>query len=175
MTCIVACIDENRGKLVFGGDSAVTEKRGRIFTTATPKVRKAGGYLIGAAGDSTWFALLNSVKWPLVPAVGYMEGSGFINDLFGSASKLGLREKEFAGDLLIGAVIDGLPRLWRSDPDGAVDALPSSDFAIGSGGEAARAAMLVMKSTAKKRALAALHAAAYVRTDVRAPFVLVES
>ncbi len=175
MTCIVACVEEKTGKFVFGGDAAVTEKRGRIFTTLTPKVRKAGGYLIGAAGESLWFAILNSMKWPVVPSLGYMEGAGFITDLYATAAKLGISEQTYEGDLLVAATIDGTPRLWRTDPDGSVDILPTADFAIGSGGEAARAALLVVKGPSKKRALAALHAAAYVRTDVRGPFTLVNN
>lgn len=175
MTCIVACVDEQKGKLVFGGDSAVTEKRGRIYSTTTPKVRRAGGYLIGAAGESLWFALLNSMRWPVVPSIGYMEGPGFINDLYSAASKLGLSETDIEGDLLVGAAIEGSVRLWRTDPHGAVDSLPATDFAIGSGGEAARAALLVLHGTPRKRALAALHAAAHVRVDVRGPFVLVNN
>jgi hypothetical protein len=159
------------------GDSAVvgaSDSHG-IFSTATPKVRRVGAYLLGASGDGYWFALLQAVRWPTVAAAGYADGGGLQADILKTKHELGFAELKGEGDLdgslLLGAVIDGLPRLWYAEHTGMVDALPDGPFAIGSGGEACLAALLAMRPTNPEQAATrALEIAESLRADVRGPF-----
>lgn len=170
MTCIVAVPDPKRKRLVFGGDSAVTDA-GDIRISATPKVRRAGGYLLGAAGDGPWFAMLAAVEWPAVPAVGYPE-LGLVRDLRDAAKRLGIDDAD--GSAILGAIIDGEPRLWTFESSLMVDAVPADTFAaIGSGAAPALGALYATPGVrAETRVRLALEAAEAFRSDVRRPFVV---
>lgn len=168
MTAVVAVPDARRKRLVMGGDSAVTDC-GDIRISATPKVRRAGGYLLGAAGDGPWFAMLSAVEWPLVPSLGYPD-VGLVRDLRDAAKRLGIDDAD--GSALLGAMIDDVPRLWSFESSLMVDAVPDGAFAaIGSGAAPALGVLFATKSgRAETRVRLALEAAATFRTDVRGPF-----
>lgn len=170
MTAIVAVPDVRRKRLVMGGDSAVTDC-GDVFITGTPKVRRAGGYLLGAAGDGPWFAMLSAVEWPVVPAVGYPE-TGLVRDLRDAAKRLGIDDAD--GAALLGAMIDGVPRIWSFHSDCMVDAVPEGVFAaIGSGAAPALGVLWATRSArAEARTRMALEAAEAFRSDVRGPFTI---
>lgn len=175
MTCVVAVPDPKRKRLVFGGDSVVNYG-GDVFISATPKVRRvggtSGGYLLGAAGDGPWFAMLAAVEWPAVPAVGYPE-LGLVRDLRDAAKRLGVDDAD--GSAILGAVIDGEPRLWTFESSLMVDAVPDGAFAaIGSGAAPALGALYATKTGAvETRVRLALEAAEAFRSDVRRPFVVI--
>lgn len=171
MTAIVAVPDVRRKRLVMGGDSAVTDDDGGLFISATPKVWRAGGYLLGAAGDGPWFAMLSAVEWPVVPAAGYPE-TGLVRDLRDAAKRLGIDDAD--GSALFGAMIDGAPRLWTFSSSLMVDAVPEGVFAaIGSGAAPALGALFATKSArADTRVRLALEVAEAFRSDVRGPFTI---
>jgi len=177
----VGCFDSKR--IVLGGDSAVSDCIGRVWRTATPKVAKRGGYLVGACGDSVGYGALMSISWPREASLGYLESGGLLRDLAVAAEKFRpLVELHSPGDdappffdglALIGAIIDGEPQLWSLEALGCIDRMPA-DYAIGSGGEAAQGQLYGAKGSPRARALRALEAAADIRTDVRSPFHTVE-
>lgn len=170
MTCIVAVPDIRRKTLIFGGDSAVTEDSGSLFITATPKVWRAGGYLLGSAGGGEWFTLMKAVEWPAVPSLGYPL-NGLARDIRDAAKRLGLDGDD--GWTILGAVIDDVPCLWSLDAGLMVDAIPPNTFAaIGSGAAPALGALYERKGSAEKRVELALRAAEAFRSDVRGPFTI---
>lgn len=170
MTAIVAVPDVRRKRLVMGGDSAVSYDSGAVVQTGTPKVRRVGGYLLGAAGDGPWFALLDAIDWPKVPSVGYAQ-QGIARDVRDAAKRLGIDDAE--GAAIIGAVIDDFPYLWTFDSALMIDAVPEGTFAaIGSGLQPALGALFERKGSAEARCELALRAAAAYRSDVRGPFTI---
>lgn len=170
MTAIVAVPDVRRKRLVMGGDSAVSYD-GDLRISATPKVRRAGGYLLGAAGDGSWFAMLSAVEWPAVPAVGYPE-LGLVRDLRDAAKRLGVDDAD--GSAILGAVIEDVPRLWTFESSLMIDAVPEGAFAaIGSGAAPALGVLWATRSArAEARTRMALEAAEAFRSDVRGPFTV---
>lgn len=172
MTAIVAVPDVRRKRLVMGGDSAVTDEDGSMFISATPKVWRAGGYLLGAAGDGPWFAMLSAVEWPAVPAAGY-PSTGLVRDLRDAAKRLSIDDSK-GGYAILGAVIDDVPRIWTFDFTLMVDAVPEGAFAaIGSGAAPALGVLWATRSVrAEARTRMALEAAEAFRSDVRGPFTI---
>lgn len=167
--------------VVMAGDSAVDDD-GVVWKTGAPKVRRRGGYLVGIAGDSLWFSVASEVRWPKRPTAAFVEGGGLLRELvrgaelvapLASISKQPEGDSVFEGYMLIAALIGGKPVVWMTNEAGDMDVL-NGDHAIGSGGEAARAAMLGLGPTVSptERALRALEIASEVRSDVREPFSL---
>lgn len=170
MTAIVAVPCVRRGRLVFGGDAAVTYPDGEQMRTSSPKVRRVGGYLLGAAGDGAWFALLGALEWPVAPGAGYPEAT-LARDLRDAAKRLGIDDAD--GAAVLGAVIDGTPRIWIFDSALMIDAVEVGHYAAcGSGAGPALGALYAAKGTPEQRATKALEAASIYRADVRPPFTL---
>jgi hypothetical protein len=167
MTCIVGITSQ--GRTWIGADSCVSDDSERQ-STRTPKLWRAGGYLIGAAGNGAWFAILRRVKWPAVASPGYIT-SGFVGDLVTAAGELGISmpaEEDSPGDG--SALIGGAGRLWYVDSQLCTD--EHWESACGSGGLGARCVLQVRRGPPKARIMAALRAVAAVRWDVAPPFVV---
>ena len=168
MTAIVGIV--SGGKTWMGADSCISDNNIRQ-STKTPKLWRAGGYLVGAAGIGGWFAVLRRLRWPSVPSEGYML-AGFVADLLGTADQLGVelpagKESSSDGSALVG----GAGRLWYIDSDLSVDEF--SETACGAGGEAARCVLSACPSgSPSSRITKALNAVAAVRWDVAGPFHL---
>lgn len=171
MTAIVGIV--HGGKTWIGGDSCVSDSHTREVSNFK-KVWKAGGYLIGAAGNGGWFAVLRHMRWPQVPSHGYIN-SGIVGDIIAAARALdieipmrgGTEEGTGSGAILIG----GCGKLWYLDSDLSVDEY--TETAIGSGGEGAKCVLRACKSgTPKHRITKALEAVSAVRYDVAPPFFI---
>lgn len=170
MTAIVGIVDGSR--VWLGGDSRLSVSEGGTYeTTLTPKVWRAGGYLVGEAGNSAWSAVLRRVALPAVASAGYM-ASGWVEDLIASARALGLEFPAEEGALDGSALIAGAGFLWYVDSALDCYRVPG-EIAIGSGGAAARGALAVMRGPAKRRVLRALEASASVCAEVGPPFTII--
>lgn len=168
MTCIVGIVAD--GRTWIGADSCVSDSNTRQ-PTMIPKLWRAGGYLVGAAGNGGWFAMLQRLKWPSVASAGYVASGGFAVDLVTAAAQLGIDlpvESDHACDGA--ALIGGAGRLWYVDAQ--LCASEHHEAACGSGGEGARCVLHARRGTPRRRILAALGAVAAVRWDVAPPFTI---
>jgi hypothetical protein len=168
VTCIVGAIG---GRRVWLGADARLSDEGAYEITATGKLWRAGGYLLGACGNSAWYALLRRVELPRVAAEGYML-RGWAEDLLASARALGLDMPPGEDGAADGAaLVAGAGLLWYVDSDLECYRVPR-EIAIGSGGEVARGALYAAKGHTRRRVGLALEAAASVRADVGPPFTI---
>lgn len=166
MTCIVGIAQG--GRTWIGADACVSDDHARQSTT-TPKLWRAGGYLIGAAGNGAWYAILRRVRWPSVASAGYLAAT-FVPDLIAAAGELGISLPVEADAPSDGAaLIGGAGRLWYVDAQLCADEY--QETACGSGGLGARCVLHTRpRGTPRVRILAALGAVAAVRWDVAPPF-----
>jgi hypothetical protein len=170
MTAIIGIVHD--GRTWIGADSCIVDA-GIRATSLSPKVWRAGGYLLGVAGNSAWYSIVRRVRWPAVASPGYML-SGVIGDLTSAASELGLelpaaQDSPADGSMLVG----GAGKLWYVDSDLA--SIEYAEVSAGSGDEGLLCALRANPSgSPRTRILRSLAAVASVRIDVMAPF-LVES
>ena len=171
MTCIVGIARD--GRTWIGGDSCVVDaEKGMRETSLTPKVWRSGGYVIGAAGNSAWYAILRRVSWPREVSSGYPL-TQLMTDLVRSADTLGIKlpcpEEDDAQDG--SALIGGAGFLWYVDSDLSVDAY--SEMSCGSGAPCARSVLSDSpRGKPRTRILRALKATAAVKFDVGPPFTV---
>lgn len=173
MTCIVGIV--HRGRVVLGGDSALSDEGDYVYRVDSPKVWRAGGFIVGDAGDyqfGVW--LRHKIRWPDAPAADsdllheYMLVA-LPSELRALAKREGCEVPE--GEALIGA--RGI--LWHLGP-GRAERIAEPYASIGAGAPLALGALYATtRRTARARLLVALEAAAAHRGDVRAPFHFVEA
>src|SRR5215207_7642690 len=165
MTCIVGVV--HAGRTWIGADSCVSDDHSRQ-STSTPKLWRAGGYLLGAAGNAAWYAVLRRVRWPAQASGGYPL-SGLAGDLVAAAGELGITlPAESDGPAYGTALLGGAGRLWYVDAQLCVDEY--EETAAGSGGEGARCVLAARRGHPRRRIAAALRCVASVRWDVAPPF-----
>jgi hypothetical protein len=171
VTAVVAVPDRRRSRYIFGADSAITDDTGRLTITYTPKVRAAGPYLLGAAGDGPWFITLSAVRWPDDNGrfgAGWLENGGLRDAILKAENELGIKESE--GDALVAW---GL-RIWLCETGGDVNELgPGAPHAIGSGRELALGWLDKRRGKPRELALGALEFTSAHRADVAGPFVII--
>lgn len=166
MTAIVGIVHE--GKTWIGADSMVSDDETRA-PTMTRKLWRAGGYLIGAAGNSAWYAILRRMRWPTIASPGYPIAPIFA-DMTNAANELGLHLPAAKGDSTDGSMlIGGCGKLFYVDSDLGVDEYEC--MAAGSGDECCRAVLHAFPTgSPRSRILRALSAASAIRFDVGPPF-----
>jgi hypothetical protein len=171
VTCIVCVPDRRRSRYIFGADSAITDDTGRLTITYTPKVRRAGPYLMGAAGDGPWFITLSAVRWPDDKGkygAGWLENGGLRDAILKAENELGIKESE--GDCLVAWNL----RCWLVETGGDVNELePGAPHAIGSGRELALGWLDRRRGKPRELVEGALNFAEQHRGDVRGPFVII--
>lgn len=168
MTCILGVVEN--GRTWIGSDSVVSDDNTRA-PTLSPKLWRAGGYLVGVAGNGAWYAVVRRLKWPAVASAGWPV-AGLPQALVSAAGELGLDFPAEKGTPLDGSMlVGGAGKLWYADSDLSVDEYTM--IGAGSGDEAARAVLeAVPRGRARARILRALSAVARVRFDVGPPFAV---
>jgi hypothetical protein len=69
MTCIVGYVDQKRGCVFLGGDSAATRSTDQQFIVTDPKVFRVGEFVFGCTGEFRMMQLLHySLELPPCPA-----------------------------------------------------------------------------------------------------------
>lgn len=172
MTCVVAVA---RGPSVWMGADSCVSSGDSYLATICPKIWRAGGYALGAAGGGAWFTLLRQVAWPSEASEGWML-RGLPLALVAAAGRLGLTlptkaDDPHDGSALVCGCVGGAGRIWYVDSTLDVDEYVGP-MAVGSGGEAARAALRALgPNAAPARAIRrALEASAAVVMNVGPPF-----
>jgi hypothetical protein len=180
MTCIVGYVDQKRGCVFLGGDSAGTGETNQQVLFVDPKVFRVGDFLFGCTGAVRMMQLLHySLELPPCPETVDLErylATDFITAIRtcfrdgGYAQKKD--EQEHGGTFLVG--VRG--RLFCVEDNYQIWETQSVYHAVGNGDDLALGVLYALQQmealSPEQRIRLALEAAAFHNATVRPPFLL---
>lgn len=170
MTAIVGVVEGTT--IWLGGDSAVEDEDGNLFTQGMSKVFRKGPCVVGPCGHAIWEDAIRALRMPPERGGDYE----WLRSAFGDAIRtleLWDDDKSDCAKEESEALIGYRGRIWSLGGDGAIFPLAGKIAACGSGGAAGYGALWALKQSRMKpgrRLRIALEAAESRTPNVRRPF-----